>query len=347
MKARLLAPALFVFLGCRPSEGDPAVDAAIPHDGAPADASDGPPADSAHDTTEGGADATLAGWQTLPPLPVPRLEVGVAALRGQVYVVGGTIGPGDMAWSTAVHAFDPGTSRWLEKRSLPAPGLSHANLAVVGDRLFLLGPNIKGQVFEYDPDGDLWIERRANLRQLTDRGASGIGVIGGKIYVAVGGFGSRLFALYDPAADAWQALPTLATPRDHVAGAAIGNTLYVIGGSDRSTNRATDLVQAYDVTAAVWVDKRPMPTARSGCAAVVMGGEIVVIGGEGDPGSGQVFSVVEAYNPVSDSWRTLPPMKSARHGIGAAAIDGKIYVPGGSTVMDYGPGGETFEVFLP
>ena len=331
------------------SSASPPVPAPDAGDGAPPDAADAG-AEVAADGADGdlGADvAPASGWQALPSLPVARMEVGVTALRGQIYVVGGTVGPTVTAWSGAVHAFDPAGNVWRERRALPSPGLSHANVAVVGDRLFLLGPNANGQVLSYDPDADAWTEGKPSLRQFTDRGGAAVGVIGGKIYVAGGGFGSRIFAVYDPGTDAWTGLPLLDVGLDHVAGAAVGNTLFVMGGSDRFRNVATDRVQAYDVTAGKWLEKAPMPTARSGCAAVVMAGEIVVLGGEGNPGSGVVSAAVEAYDPATDRWRTLPAMKTARHGIGAALVDGRIYVPGGSTAMDLGPGGETFEVLVP
>src|SRR5204862_300819 len=101
-------------------------------------------------------------------------------------------------------AFDPGTNRWTEKRPLPGAGLSHANVAVVGDRLFLLGPNPDGQVLKYDPDGDSWSEGKAALRQFTDRGAAAIGVSAGKIYVVGGstamdlGPGGETFEVFTP-----------------------------------------------------------------------------------------------------------------------------------------------------
>jgi hypothetical protein len=348
LHAPVLALALSALAGCG-SPGSPPAPASDAGDATPADATvadaDAAAADLAGDGPTDTAPAT--GWQALPNLPVARMEVGVAALRGQIYVVGGTIGPSVTAWTPAVHAFDPGSNGWHERHPLPGTGLSHANLAVVGERLFLLGPNANGQVLAYDPDADSWAEGKVAPRQFTDRGAAAIGVIGGKIYVAGGGFGSRIFAVYDPVADTWEALPALDAGRDHVAGAAMGDTLYVIGGSDRFRNVASDRVQAYDVTAGQWVEKKPMPTARSGCAAVVLAGEIVVVGGEGNPGSGVVSAAVEAYDPVNDSWRTLPPLESARHGLGAALVGGKIYVAGGSTVMDLGPGGEAFEVFVP
>ena len=357
MRPLVLALVSSIALGCSSAQPGPAVDGAVdaPPDAGPDLAEVAPPLD-ASDAAEAGAadgddrpeatDGPTSGWRTLPDLPVPRLEVGVAALRGQIYVVGGTL-PASATPTTAVHAFDPASNRWLEKRALAPPGLSHANLAVLGDRLFLLGPDFTGQVYEYDPDGDLWTARAANQLEYTERGASAVGVIDGKIYVAVGGFGSRVFAVYDPAANSWQALPPLAIARDHVAGAVIGHTLYVIGGTDRLNLTVTDRVEAYDVAVGTWVAKTAMPTARSGCAGVVLGDEIVVLGGEGDPGTGRVYATVEAYDPATDRWRTLPPMKTARHGLGAAVVDGTIYAPGGSTSMDVGPGGQTFEAYTP
>src|SRR2546425_7068203 len=66
------------------------------------------------------------------------------------------------------------------------------------------------------------------------RGASGVGVVSGKL-VVVGGWGAgrRLIAasaIYDPATDRWHGAAPIPTPRDHVTAAAARGLVYAIGG---------------------------------------------------------------------------------------------------------------------
>lgn len=70
----------------------------------------------------------------------------------------------------------------------------------------------------------------------------------------------------------------------------------------------------------------PLPTARSGVAAALLGGRIFVFGGEA---IGHVFSENEAYDPAADRWTMMTPMPTPRHGTGAATVGNAIYVPAG------------------
>src|SRR5262249_47807014 len=82
-----------------------------------------------------------------------------------------------------------------------------------------------------------------------------------------------------------------------------------------------------------WEPRAPLPTARSGIAAVVFDGRVVVVGGEAPRGT---HSEVEAYDPQGGTWSAYPPLPTARPGLGAAVVGGRIFViaggprPGGS-----------------
>ena len=91
-------------------------------------------------------------------------------------------------------------------------------------------------------------------------------------------------------------------------------------------------------TAKIWT-----VTARSGIAAVVLGGRIFVFGGEATSGT---FNQVESYDPKTGNWTAHARMPSARHGLGAAVVDGRIYVISGGRT----PGGSASsanEIFTP
>lgn len=91
----------------------------------------------------GALSALPGGWAELPPLQDPRQAVAVAALGGQIYVIGGI----RRVVSTAdtVEVFDPSEGRWRFASPLPQ-GLHHTAAAVVDGKLYVIG-GLKGISF--------------------------------------------------------------------------------------------------------------------------------------------------------------------------------------------------------
>jgi Kelch motif protein len=123
-------------------------------------------------------------------------------------------------------------------------------------------------------------------------------------------------------------------PRDHLGAAAVGGKLHVVGGRlDGSYARNLDAHHVYDPASNQWVAAAPLPTARSGVAATVLGSRLFVFGGEAPTGT---FGQVEVYDVTVGRWSTLAPMPTPRHGLTAIAFEGRIHVlsggpqPGGS-----------------
>lgn len=281
----------------------------------------------------------------------PRQETGVVALNGEIYLIGGF--DADSRVVATVEAYDPQTDRWRRTADLPLP-LHHANVAVVDGALYVVGFlsgggfTADGRVFAYDPAADVWTTR-TSMPSGTERGASAVAVVDGKIYVA-GGFRNaavRDVSAYDPATDTWEILPDLPAPRDHVVGGAIDGVIYVAGGRDSSIFAVSGAVYAFDPAAGRWQERASMPTPRGGAAAAVLDGRLYLFGGEGDRSvASGVFDQTEAYDPLTDRWESLPPMPTPRHGTGAAALDGRIYVPGGADVQGFAAV-DTSEAFVP
>ena len=121
-----------------------------PDDGQPGDTS----TSAGGDTTDGASGAIPPDgvWRTLAPLGEgPRQETGVAALDGEVYVVGGFALGGGLV--PRVEAYDPATDSWRTLGDFPTIGVHHANLATVGGRIWALG-HLTGLTF--DAVGDVW-----------------------------------------------------------------------------------------------------------------------------------------------------------------------------------------------
>ena len=148
-------------------------------------------------------------WTTIPPLNVPRQEVGVAAVEGRVYVIGG-IGT-DQQGSKVVEIFDTQAGRWRLGPSFPIP-IHHPNVAAVGSKIYVAGgysdPGFTpvAKVFELDTDTELWT-RKADLRRARAAGAAV--EYAGRMYVFGGDTGDRSVtdtSVYDSSADQWTEL---------------------------------------------------------------------------------------------------------------------------------------------
>ncbi|MEK7475650.1 MAG: kelch repeat-containing protein [Candidatus Coatesbacteria bacterium] len=140
---------------------------------------------------------------------------------------------------------------------------------------------------------------------------------------------------------AWTTKAPLLAAQGWQIGAAVGGTVYSIGGTDGFNWLST--VEAYDPNTNTWVMKAPMPTARAVMGGAVVGSIIYAIGGAG--GS----ATVQAYDSDTDTWVTKAPMPTARRDLAAAAVGGTIYTFGGgngggplSTVEAYDPNTDTW-----
>ncbi|TMB65126.1 MAG: galactose oxidase, partial [Chloroflexi bacterium] len=147
---------------------------------------------------------------------------------------------------------------------------------------------------------------------------------------------------YDPRSGEWGSGGDLPTPRDHLAAVNSAGALDTIGGrlgGDSSKNLSAHELLSDNG----WETRAPLPTARSGIAAVELNGLVYVFGGEAPTGT---FNIVDAYNSQTDSWETMPPMPTARHGLGAAVVGDTIYVIGGGPAPGLSVSGAN-EAFTP
>ncbi|MDF1503455.1 carboxypeptidase regulatory-like domain-containing protein [Roseisolibacter sp. H3M3-2] len=173
---------------------------------------------------------------------------------------------------------------------------------------------------------------KANL--LANNSEYALAEAGGKLYV-LGGYPpqmgpnrtSRTVQVYDVAADRWELGPPLPEPNNHGMAAAVGGRVYLLGGQvtdDQNGLTAVNTVWELDPARGTWVEKAPMPTARSGGVAVALGGKIYVAGGRVPRGND-----FAAYDPAADAWEVLPDLPSQRNHVAGAAIGGRVHVVGG------------------
>jgi N-acetylneuraminic acid mutarotase len=128
----------------------------------------------------------------------------------------------------------------------------------------------------------------------------------------------------------WRTRAPMPTPREATANVAVGDTVFVIGGSKLGYGEfgESGVNEAYQVDSDRWRALKPMPTPRSGAAAVALDLSIYVLGGS-DSRVGGPSGAFERYDIITDSWTELPPLPTPRYGLGAAIVGNKIYAIGG------------------
>ena len=151
----------------------------------------------------------------------------------------------------------------------------------------------------------------------------------GRIYVAGGMVGEsgrrlRLLQRYDPVADAWTGLANLPVPTRAAAAAAVGRSIYVIGGDAEDGNGRH--VWRYDIDRDRWTRRAPLPRPRFNHAAVALNGRIHVLGGYQN---GRELDDVFVYDPRTDRWTDGVALPSANHAFGATVLDGELWTVGG------------------
>jgi len=294
--------------------------------------------------------AAASSWIVRAPLAEPRQEVAVAELDGRLYVIGGF--RGDFSVADTVEVYDPASDAWSFAAPLPVP-VHHAAAAAVNGRIYVFGgwsdlfQTPLAAAHAYDPERDEWLPREP---MPAARGALAAAALDGLVYTAGGSPPERErdFLAYDPAADAWIPLPDMPTPRNHLGAVALDGRIYAVGGRTATLlpDPGAGALERYDPAAGEWEPGPPMPTPRSGIAAVAFEGRLLVLGGEGADEAPGTFDAVEAFDPDTGEWSALEPMPTGRHGIGAAVLADGVHVPGGGPVAGFGVTG-VHEVYVP
>ena len=250
--------------------------------------------------------ASAEEWKSAAPIPQGAEEVYGIAAGGKLYVFGGL----GLEWKAMgmVMEYDPASDRWTRKRDM-SHRLHHVALAEAGGRIYMLGGGFTlpekrkpawvpvDQAWEYDPQVDQW---RALAPLPGSRGSANAVHVNGRIHVIGGAtlparlkkdwvHPSRNIAVgthevYDLTSNTRTKAAAMPTPRNHAAGGAVQNRIYIIGGRAGSVFISNafnvDLVEEYDPATDQWLLRTPMPTPRSAGAWGVHGGRIYVAGGE-------------------------------------------------------------------
>jgi hypothetical protein len=264
----------------------------------------------------------------------PRFYLGAAGLGERVVVIGGNLAPE----STLAQAFDTKARTWETLDPLPS-AFTMPSVAVVGDRLFVLGGLRSQATIEYGSDGH-WIQR-APMPLVGGRGAAAVGVWGTKIVIAGGivpgqsnnmlntGVRQLDVVAYDTTSDTWETLAPMAVAVGYSMGAVVGDQLWVIGGS--TNDERTAAVETLDLVNNRWIDDPPIDRTLSSAAVGVVGAQIYLLGGVATS-VGTVSNETLLYARDTKTLTPLAPMPNPRFASAGAVVGGSIYVAGGTVV---------------
>ena len=118
------------------------------------------------------------------------------------------------------------------------------------------------------------------------------------------------------------------------AAAAIGDSIYLIGGFGTTSNRPVTNVWRYNARSKQWNGVAPLPAARGGHAAIVLNGHIHVIGGGNSVSTIDDHSV---YDPKTNTWSERAKLPRSMGSPAAVVVGGRLYSIGGrSGPSDFG-----------
>ncbi len=274
-------------------------------------------------------DPAANAWTAKASMPTSRYHLGMAALDGKLYAVGGTSGGYRLA---TVEQYDPASNTWTAKAPMPTARLGLAVAALDGKLYAVGGTNGSGNhlaaVEEYDPRTDTWT---AKAPMPTPRYGLAVAALDGKLY-AVGGFGDASVAVkveeYDPATNTWIAKARMPTPRGFLGAGALDGKLYVVGGS-WSASGPQAIVEEYDPRTDTWMAQAPMLTGRNSLSVATLPGKLYAVGGVRN--NTYLATVEEMVVAGPAALNTTP---AARAGNDQTAVEGALVTMDGGASSD-------------
>eukprot|EP00741_Cyanophora_paradoxa_P020966 tig00021319_g20240.t1 len=211
----------------------------------------------------------------------------------------------------------------------PEPALD-ATVCVIGGRN---RENIFASIEMYKESAGFW-KNAAPTLAVSREGHASVAV-GPKVYTLCGSRRMRgssspdaflsSVECYDCSSHQWLSVPPLATPRYGLAAAALGTTIFAMGGWNG--REVTDSVEIFDEGSQSWRAGPSLLEPSAGLGAVALGGRVWAAGGghRGRPTS----DTVQFFDPEKAKWLGGAPMQVPRASHGLVAHENCLYSFGG------------------
>jgi N-acetylneuraminic acid mutarotase len=307
------------------------------------------------------AGQTQNSWSTLASMPTARGGLGVEAINGKIYAIGGFNGNTALSIN---EEFTPALNTWTTLAPMPTARSEFA-VAVFNDKIYCIGGTIDaigdnsgyvGNNEVYDPSTNTW---QTEASMPTPRADLTANVVNGKIYL-IGGMQysskspfyveANLTEVYDLATNSWSTAAPMPLAVYGYASAVINGKIHIVGGSESPGTAGTgDFVnsnQVYDPQSNSWGLSANLPTEATFPAATVTTGFMAppllyFIGGFN---ADSFSNIAQVYNADTNSWTNGASMPTARAYLGVVAANDVLYAIGGfdgtnwlNTVEQYTP----------
>ncbi|CAD5213163.1 unnamed protein product [Bursaphelenchus okinawaensis] len=215
-------------------------------------------------------------WMPINSMNSVRTRVGVSALNGKLYVMGGYNGEVRLS---IVEVFDPKRNEW--SNALPILTKRSAMATVVyRDKIYVIGGFDGKSLADVESYSPITGERKFLFPMRSPRSAAAAVVLKGCIYV-IGGHNScaiyNSVEKYDFQTGQWTILKPMKKPRCRHAAVVYDDNIYVIGGYDG--REFLSCTEVYDPETNSWKDGPSMNLKRGRVSACVNGNAIYAVGG--------------------------------------------------------------------
>ncbi len=276
-------------------------------------------------------------WNTKAPMCYPRDYLGVIAVDGKIYAIGGARGTNDYVGTN--ERYDPKTDTWTTLEPMPTARRSFA-IAAYDGKIYCIGGMIVNpgpalftplSVNEvYDIATNSWSTLKIHA---PIRGTLYAHAVDGKIFVI--NLGGEL-AMYDPIMDVWTNKTSTPSPFDCVSDSAVVDGKIIVIHSIGTAVGIEPGVKIYDPKTDQWTEGSTPTYVGSfywiervvATTGVYAPQRLYVLGASGLSNN--------VYDPVSDTWLTAKAMPAARSQFGIAVVKDILYVIGGHSIGEYG-----------
>jgi N-acetylneuraminic acid mutarotase len=287
-------------------------------------------------------------WAEMAPMHQARAGLGVVAVNGKVYAIGGSTASGsyppDMLFGGFVgtnEEYDPETDTWTYRASMPTPRAYFA-IAAYKNKIYCIGGAVGFTVDQwgifysyiasganevYDTVTDTW-ETKASLPD--EGGKFQAHVVNGKIYVMRGSYSY----VYDPTRDSWAPTERMPPPypESSLVSAVVDDKIIVTGEFSTGLGSSEQKILIYDTKNASWSEGTSGPTVVvEGAAAATTGmkapQKVYVLGLMVEALTPTMVNQV--YDPKADAWATAAVMPTKRSDFGVVVVNDILYAIGG------------------